>query len=108
MQNGTKMITITDLVNLRDGDGFTLKHGVSIRYKTGWQAATAGITTTEAGKAMEAVKAFAGNCGIWFSEGIYYIDKSHWVKTKKEALEIGRKHNQISILRWKDLGLVYC
>ena len=30
------------------------------------------------------------------------------VKTKKEALTIGRAYQQISILKWSDMSLVYC
>ena len=82
--------------------------GKPIVYKTGYQVATEGIETTSARDAINAVKAFGGNCGIWFSEGIYYIDKSHRVNTKREALEVGRACNQISVLRWRDMGLVYC
>ena len=32
------------------------------------------------------IKAYGGNCGIWFSNGIYYIDKSHRVPYKKGSL----------------------
>ena len=45
---------------------------------------------------------------VWFSNGIYYVDKSHRVNTKREALEVGRTHNQISVLKWADMSLVYC
>ena len=57
---------------------------------------------------MKAIKAYKGYCGIWFAEGIYYIDKSHRVSTKKEALAVGRACNQISVLNWRTMGLVYC
>jgi hypothetical protein len=59
-------------------------------------------------EAIKAVRSYEGNCGVWFSEGIYYIDKSHRVNTKREALKIGRECNQISVLCWKNMGLVYC
>ena len=59
-------------------------------------------------EAINAVKAYNGNCGIWFSDGIYFVDKSHRVNTKTEALEVGRAHNQISVLNWRNMGLVYC
>lgn len=93
---------------MKDNDGLTLKKGRKIIYRTGWQVATEGIETTSAREAINAVKAYNGNCGVWFAGGIYYIDKSHRVSTKREALEIGKAHNQISILRWRDMGLVYC
>lgn len=102
------MINIRSILKLRDNEGLTLKYGKPTAYKTGWQVATDGIATTSAREAINAVKAYGGNCGVWFSDSVYYIDHSKRVNTKHEALEIGRANNQISILRWKDMGLVYC
>lgn len=102
------MINIRSLRKLANNDGLTLKNGKTVTYKTGYQVATEGKETTDIKEAMRFVKEYAGNCGIWFSDGIYYIDKSHRVSTKKSALEIGRACNQISILKWADMSLVYC
>ena len=102
------MINIRSILNLKDNDGLTLKGGKRITYKSGYQVATEGIETTSAREAINAVKAYNGNCGVWLSGGTYYIDKSHRVNTKKEALEVGRAHNQISVLNWRNMGLVYC
>ena len=102
------MINIRSIRKLKNNDGLTLKKGVAIVYKTGYQVATEGIETTDPRVAINAVKAYGGNCGIWYSDGIYYVDKSHRVNTKREALAIGRACNQISVLRWADMGLVYC
>ena len=102
------MVTIQTLITLKENDGLTLKNGQSICYKSGWQVATEGIATASAKEAFEAIQTYHGNCGIWYSQGIYYVDKSKRVDTKKQALEIGRSHNQISILRWRGLVLVYC
>lgn len=96
------------LISLKDNDGATLKHFNSISYKTGWQVATEGIETTDPHIALKAIEDYNGDCGIWFSNGIYYIDKSKRVKTKREAMEIGRAHNQISILNWRTMELAYC
>lgn len=102
------MINIRTLRKLNDNDGLTLRNGKPIVYKSGWQVATEGYETTDIIKAMEIIKAYGGNCGIWFSNGIYYIDKSHRVNTKKLALQIGRECNQISILKWANMSLAYC
>jgi hypothetical protein len=102
------MINIKSILKLKDNDGLTLKNGKPINYKTGYQVATEGIETRSARTAITQVKIYGGNCGIWYSEGIYYIDKSHRVNTKKEALKVGRECNQISVLNWKTMGLVYC
>lgn len=102
------MINIRTLRKLTNNDGLTLKKGKPVTYKTGYQVATEGLETTDQKEAMAIIKAYGGNCGIWYSEGIYYIDKSHRVNTKKEALAVGRACNQISVLRWSNMGLIYC
>ena len=102
------MINVRSLKALKENDGMTLKEGRKITYKTGWQVATEGVECATVADAMKAVKAYKGTCGIWYAGGIYYIDKSHRVSTKREALEIGRACNQISILNWRTMGLAYC
>ncbi len=102
------MINIRTLRKLTNNDGLTLKKGKIIIYKSGWQVATEGIETNDINEAIKAVRAYGGDCGVWFADGIYYIDKSHRVNTKREALEVGRACKQISVLRWRDMGLVYC
>lgn len=102
------MINIRTIRKLNNNDGITLKSGKVIEYKTGWQVAIYGVEVKTAREAIEAVKAYGGNCGIWFADGIYYIDKSFRVDTKKEALRIGREHNQISIFGWSRKNLAYC
>ena len=101
------MINIRTIRKLTNNDGLTLKKGKIITYKSGWQVATEGIETRDAREAINAVKAYKGDCGIWYSEGIYYIDKSKRVNTKHEAMEIGRACNQISVLCWRTMGLAY-
>ena len=102
------MINIRTIRKLQNDDGLTLKNGKIVNYKTGWQVATDGLEITDINKVVQAVKKFNGSCGIWYSNGIYYIDKSYRVKTKKQALEIGREHNQISIFGWERHNLAYC
>ena len=102
------MINIRSIKKLVNNDGLTLKNGKPITYKTGWQVATEGVECKTAREAINAVKAYNGNCGVWFAGGVYYIDKSHRVNTKREALEVGKAHNQISVLSWHTMGLAYC
>lgn len=102
------MINIRSIRKLANNDGLTLKDGKKIAYKSGWQVATEGVECKTAREAIDAVKAYKGNCGVWYADGIYYIDKSHRVSTKREAMEIGRNHHQISVLRWRDMSLAYC
>lgn len=102
------MINIRSIRKLQNNDGLTLKGGRAINYKSGWQVATEGIETANINEVIPAIKKYNGDCGIWFADGIYYIDKSFRVDTKKEALSIGRAHNQISIFGWKRSNLAYC
>ena len=102
------MINIRTIRKLANNDGITLKSGKVIEYKTGWQVAIYGVEVKTAKEAIKAVKAYGGNCGVWFADGIYYVDKSFRVDIKKEALRIGREHNQISIFGWSRKNLAYC
>jgi len=102
------MINVRTIRKLANNDGLTLKNGKAITYKTGWQVATEGVECLTAEKAIKAVKAYGGTCGVWFADGIYYVDKSHRVNTKAEALKIGRECKQISILNWAKMTLAYC
>ena len=102
------MINIRTIKKLVNNNGITLKNGKLIQYKTGWQVAIYGVEVKTAREAIEAVKAYGGNCGVWFADGIYYVDKSFRVDTKKDALRIGKEHNQISIFGWSRKNLAYC
>ena len=102
------MINIRSLRKLGNNDGLTLKKGNKVTYKTGYQVATEGVVCFDIESAMRSIKYYNGDCGIWFSDGAWYIDKSHRVNTKKEALEVGRACKQISVLKWSDMSLVYC
>ena len=102
------MINIRTLRKVENNGGLTLKHGKIITYKTGYQVATEGFETKDINEAMKLIRMLGGNCGVWLENGIYYIDRSHRVSTKREALRIGKECNQISVLNWKTMGLVYC
>jgi len=105
---GKRMINIRSIRKLADNDGLTLKYGKVVRYKSGWQVATEGVECATAREAINAVKEYGGNCGVWFANGIYYIDRSKRVQTKKVALAIGQAHNQISVYGWARGNLAYC
>ena len=102
------MINIRTIRKLQENDGLTLKAGRIITYKSGWQVADYGIEAVTAEAAMQAVKQYNGNCGIWYAGGIYYVDHSFRISTKREALEVGRQFSQISIFGWKTQKLAYC
>ena len=95
------MINIRTIRKLSNDDGITLKRGKIVRYKSGWQVATEGVEVTTAREAITAVKMYNGNCGVWYSEGVYYVDKCRRIITKREALIVGQEHHQLSIYGWK-------
>ena len=102
------MINVRTIRKLKEDDGLTLKAGKIITYKTGWQVADYGKEATTPEAAIKLVREMCGNCGIWYAGGIYYVDHSCRISTKKKALAIGRQYNQISIWGWKYQRLAYC
>ena len=80
------MINIRTIRKISDNGGLTLKNGQIISYKSGWQVADFGVEAATAEEAIKAVRAMSGNCGIWYANGVYYIDHSFRVSTKKEAM----------------------
>lgn len=102
------MINVRTIRKLKEDEGLTLKRGQIITYKSGWQVADYGVELTTAEAAAKAVRNMNGNCGIWYSGGIYYVDHSFRVNTKRDALILGKKFSQISIWGWKTKKLAYC
>ena len=102
------MINVRTLRKLQNNDGLTLKGGKIVQYRTGWQVADHGKEAGTAEDAIKIVREMAGNCGIWYADGVFYVDHSFRVDTKKEALRIGRENAQISIWGWKRQALAYC
>ena len=93
---------------LANNGGFTIKKYNIVAYKTGWQVATSGIETKDIEVAKQAIESYNGSCGVRFADGIYYVNKSQRVDTKKKALEIGRMCAQISVFGWARGNLAYC
>ena len=102
------MINVRTIRKLMNNEGLTLKAGKVITYKTGWQVADYGVEVHSAEECIKVVRQMQGNCGVWVENGVYYIDHSYRVNTKREAMEIGRQHNQICVLNWRTMGLAYC
>lgn len=102
------MINIRSIRKLGNNDGLTLKMGKKVNYKSGWQVATEGVECKTAQEAIDAVRDYGGNCGVWYSAGIYFVDRSKRVATKREAMEIGKACHQISVLKWATMTLAYC
>ena len=99
-----RRINVRTIRNIQEDQGLTLRNGKIVEYKTGWQVGVTGVTC----KTPEEVSALLhsglgkkGNVGIWLHDGIYYIDVSKRITTKKDALSVGRVMNQQSIYGWR-------
>jgi len=99
-------MTIKDIKNLKNDDGFTVKKGKKIRYKTGWQVGFTGITRKTAKAVLNFIEKNP-DCGIWYSNGIYYLDTCKRVDTKRKAIQLGKEYNQQSIYNWKNGKLAW-
>ena len=109
-----RRINVRTIANLKNNEGLTCRYGKLVEYKTGWQVAFAGVevnTAQEVSDILHSPMGRKGYMGVWFSEGVYYVDFSRRVSTKKEALRIGKACNQQSIYGWaprKKGQLVWC
>ena len=109
-----RRINVRTIRNLADNEGLTLRNGKIIEYKTGWQVGITGIeckTPEEVSEILHKGIGRKGNVGIWFSNGVYYIDISKRITTKQNALAVGKIMNQQSIFSWrprKKGQLVWC
>ena len=109
-----RRINVRTIRNLTDNEGLTLRNGKIVEYKTGWQVGIQGIechTPEEVSILLHKGMGRKGNIGIWFSNGIYYVDISKRITTKQNALAIGKLMNQQSIYGWrprKKGQLVWC
>lgn len=109
-----RRINVRTIRNIKENEGLTLRNGKVVQYKTGWQVGITGITCKtpeEVSRILHSNLGRKGNIGIWLSEGIYYIDISKRITTKRNALAVGKVMNQQSIYGWaprKAGQLVWC
>lgn len=109
-----RRINVRTIRNIENEGGLTLRNGKIVEYKTGWQVGIQGIecrTPEEVSILLHKGMGRKGNIGIWYSNGIYYIDISKRITTKQDALKVGKLMNQQSIYGWaprKKGQLVWC
>ena len=109
-----RRINVRTVRNIKNNEGLTLRNGKIVEYRTGWQVGITGIevkTAEEVSDSLHHGIGRTGNIGIWFSEGIYYIDISKRITTKQDALKVGKIMNQQSIYGWRPRKagqLVWC
>jgi hypothetical protein len=96
-------INVRTIRHIPEGGGLTLRHGKPISYSYGWQVGIHGVechTPEEVSKVIHSGE-FRESCGIWYENGIYYVDHCVHVTTKKEAIALGRQHGQLSVYSWE-------
>lgn len=85
-----------------ENGGITVnKNGIPVQYKTGYQVSIKdGIITDNIDIAIEYMENNRAS-GVWYDNGLYYVDYSVRIATKKNAIVIGKNNNQLSIFDWK-------
>lgn len=112
------MLNIKKLKKIVNDGGATLRRdGCTVTYADGYQVSKQDcyiidITETEElATAVNTVLAMLNQeefCGIWINDGKAYIDISVRIADKGEALNMGRKLNQISIYDWATGNCINC
>ena len=100
MKKATIMNIITTLHTMCEDGGATLRKGEPVQYATGYQVGLRGKKTRNIEIALDTVLKWGGNAGLWKHHGFWYIDESVHIDTLAEAMELGRKYNQLSIYDW--------
>lgn len=117
MKKSIHRINVRTVRKLTNNAGMTLQDGRITTFNTGWQVAILGRECKTPESAMECIRYYSkmatyfkkgfSDChnnpcvGVWFSDGIYYIDLSYRYRTKKQAIEVGHRHSQLSIFSWE-------
>ena len=96
---------------LRNGGATINYNGERVQMKSGYQVSKHDLVVMPAEdfnkyiiKALVATLTSRGEyLGVWVDNNKVYIDVSHRVATKRDAMQMGRELNQLSILRWADM-----
>lgn len=102
---------------ISDGGATLRRDGCAVTYADGYQVSKQDcyiidITETEElANAVNTVLAMLNRgecCGIWINDGQAYIDISIRISDKNEALNMGKKLNQISVYEWATGDCINC
>lgn len=104
------------LKDIKLNTGATLnKHGESLSYAHGYQVSVKDLEIVPAYKLtkkhlIDMLKKLpvGANLGVWIDKGKAYIDHSVRFTNRKQALEYGKLHKQISIWDWKAGESIAC
>lgn len=87
-------------INAR-GERVVLRSGYQVSERDLLIIAVAEFNKNHITNAMNELTTRGQYVGVWVDNGLVYVDISHRVSTKKEALRRGKILNQLSILSWK-------
>ena len=107
MKNITQA-TINSII--RNGGATINNKGERVTLKSGYQVSkcdlmiipVSELTKIIVKRVLENITARGEYLGLWVDNGLVYIDISRRVATKRDAMQMGRDLNQLSILRWRD------
>ena len=96
---------------LRNGGATINYNGERVQMKSGYQVSKHDLVVMPAEdfnkyiiKALVATLTSRGEyLGVWVDNNKVYIDVSHRVATKREAMERGKELNQLTILKWSTM-----
>lgn len=104
------------LKDVKLNNGATLdKQGNALNYNNGYQVSVKDLEIIPAYKLtkkhlIEVLNKLpnGANLGVWIDNKKAYIDYSVRFTNKRQALEYGKAHNQISIWNWKASEAIAC
>jgi hypothetical protein len=95
---------------IRNGGATINSKGERVNLKSGYQVSkcdlliipVAELTKYIIKEMMTKLAARGEYLGLWIDDGKVYVDISCRVATKRDAMQMGRDLNQLSVLRWRD------
>lgn len=89
-----------------NSSGATLENYLPIHHENGYQYSTtengSGNSTTDINAAAAMIDSLHGTCGVWYDNGIFYIETSYHAATLESAMNAAKKAKQLSIYDWKN------
>lgn len=87
-------------INAR-GEFVSLKSGYQVSVRDLGRVRTEDLTEDMVKTVIEQGLSRGEYCGVWIDDGFAYVDISKRIKTKQEAMRLGREKKQLSILDWR-------
>lgn len=86
--------------------GATLENYLPIHHDAGYQYSTtengSGNSTDDIETAAAMIDRLKGTCGVWYDNGIFYVETSYHAATLENAMNAAKKARQLTIYDWKN------